>query len=291
MAGTIREIKGRIRAVGNIQRITKTMQMISTARFQAMQRRATSAQAYTRKIAELVGELAAASRGEEVTHPLLAPPEPAAGRRLLLVLSSDRGLAGAYNANVLRRAMRYLGEHGQAGTDVEVVGKKGLGFFRFNEVEVAHHHDEFGDTPEIPLIHELADRYMEAFASGRYDAIDVAYTAFRSMSRQEVDVAQLLPLEPPSAEQGAEPSTQYDYTPDPATLLTELLPMTVKAKLLQQFNEAVVSEHLARMVAMKAATDAAAKMQKNLQTQFNRARQDAITTELNEIIGGAEALA
>lgn len=292
MAGT-RDIKGRIKAVGNIQRITKTMQMIATARFQAMQKRATEAQAYTQQISQIVSELAAnLGEGGDVSHPLLSAPKPATGRQLVLVISSNRGLCGGYNANLLRAAMAEINGPGQ--TDIEIVGKKASGFFKFANVAVDKFHSHISDKPEYADVERLAEEYMQAFTEGKYDSVKVIYTAFVSMSRQEPRVQQLLPLEPPVAAEGekasAGPATVYDFSPEPQELLGELLPITVKTNLFQCFNEATVSEQLMRMVAMKAATDAAGKMQKSLKRQFNRARQASITTELSEIIAGAAAL-
>ena len=303
MAGKTREIKGRIKAVGNIQRITKTMQMIATARFQAMHKRAVSAQAYTNRIAEIVGQLSASLTAEGDTdgsaaHPLLAPPPQAEDRSLLLAITSSRGLCGAYNANVLREATRFIHEQGQANVDIEAVGKKSLSFFRFAGLELSQFHSQFGETPRYEDVDKLAERYMDAFIAGRVRSVHVACTAFESMSRQTAQVIRLLPMEPPAKEH-AEPSDLnaalewnaiYEYSPDPEQLLADLLPITVKTRLFQCFNESVVSEQLARMVAMKAATDAAGKMKKNLERTYNRARQAAITTELSEIIGGTAAL-
>lgn len=313
-----REIKGRIKAVGNIERITKTMQMIATARFQSMQKKATSAQAYTRKIKEIVGELSA-SLGEEssISHPLLQQPSPPVGREKLLVLTSNRGLCGAYNANIMRTALAHIRDVGRDHLDIEVVGKKGVSVLRFNDVAIDHHYVHFGDNPSFSDVHALAQQYMDAFIAGEYDAVRVCYMAFHSMSKQQPELMQLLPLKA-AEESGQWPvasgqessgsggasgadalgtghssldtSTQYDFSPDPETLLAELLPISVKQALYQAFNEAVVSEQLARMVAMKAATDAAGKQQKALKRQYNRARQSAITTELSEIVSGAAAL-
>jgi len=292
MASGTREIKGRIKAVGNIQRITKTMQMIATARFQAMQKRATDAQAYTQRISQVVSELAAAL-GEtgEVSHPLLSAPKPAVGRDLILVISSNRGLCGGYNANLLRTAMTQIRDR---NVDLHVVGKKANSYFKFSGVKIDAFHSHFTDKPEYTDVERLAEEYMQAFTEGKYDSVKVVYTAFVSMSKQEPRIQQLLPLEPPKAERVDSASkgiqTVYDFSPEPEELLNELLPITVKTSLFQCFNEATVSEQLARMVAMKAATDAAGKMQKSLKRKFNRARQAAITTELSEIIAGAAAL-
>ena len=290
-----REIRGRMKAVANIKRITKTMQMIATAKFQASQRRVTASKPYSGKIAELVGELAAAINraGGGVSHPLLASPQPAVGRQLLLVLSSSRGLCGGYNGNVLRKAAGFLREQAEAGgqTRLELVGKKGQSYFRFQGTKVDQFHSHFTDKPAYDDVEALAERYMAEFAEGQYDAVNVAYMAFETASRQTPTVRRLLPLEPPKvAEQGKTAATEYEFSPQPDVLLNELLPITVKTTLFQCFNEAAVGEHIARMVAMKAATDAATKMGKDLTRVYNRARQAAITTELSEIIAGAAAL-
>jgi len=294
MAGKTRELRTRIKAVGNIQRITKTMQMIATARFQSLQRRATSAQAYSAKLAEVVGELTAAvGASGDIDHPLLSPPEPKAGKDLLLVLSSNRGLCGGYNANVFRAVMGFLGEHAESG--VEIVGRKGLGIAKFNKLDVAVAHDQFTDTPAYEDVNALAERYMAEFVEGQYDGIYVASMRFISMGKQVAEVTRLLPMEPPKADEAAEAAASggnmiYEFSPDAEQLLAELLPATIKTQLYQLFNEAVVSEQLARMIAMKAATDAAGKTKKTLGRDYNRARQAAITTELTEIIGGVAAL-
>ncbi len=191
--------------------------------------------------------------------------------------------------------------------DLEVVGKKGSGYFKFAGKPVSHYHSHIDDSPAYEQVEPLAQRYMDDFTAGKYDAVKVVYMQFVSMSKQEPRVMQLLPLERDQVAEGprgqgepthsaprphgpSAPRTVYEFSPDEATLLRDLLPMSVKTRLYQAFNEAVVSEQLARMVAMKAATDAAGKMKTSLKRQFNRARQTAITTELSEIISGAAAL-
>ncbi len=289
MAGT-REIKGRVKAVGNIKRITKTMQMIATARFQAALRRATASQPFTKKIAKLVAELATQCGGK-IDHPLLRTitEENKTGKELLLVLSSNRGLCGGYNGHILRAADKELA-HSSAKTVLEVVGKKGQGFFKFAGTEMAVKHDQFGDKPEFNEVEILADRYMQAFADGKYDSVKVCFMSFQSTSKQQAKVLQILPMAKPETSEDATSDTSYDYSPTPEQLLEELLPTTVKAQLFQCFNESVVSEQVARMIAMKAATDSADRMSKDLKRQFNRARQASITTELSEIIAGAASL-
>lgn len=309
--GKEREIKSRMKAVANIKRITNTMQMIATARFQSALKRATSAKPFTQMIAGLVGELASAGGDDgALDHPLLHRPEQPAGRELLLVITSNRGLCGAYNGNVLRSAVKALKE-AEVDITLEVVGKKGVGYMRYARIDVAEQHEQFGDQPAYTDVESLANRYISEFTEGKFDRVRVAYMAFESVSRQNADVLTLLPLEGPTAgdESGKDSSTSggasggasggtsggggdvmYDFSPDPEGLLDELLPTSVRAQLYQCFNEAVVGEQVARMVAMKSATDAAGKMGTRLTREYNRARQTAITTELTEIIAGAAAL-
>jgi len=288
-----REIKKRIVAVGTIQRITKTMQMIATAKFTAASQAARATRPYTRIIRRLVGELAAAA--EEIEHPLIdGPPEPV-GRELLLAISSDRGLCGAYNANVLRSALGHVRELRDGGVafDLETSGKKAVGFFRFQKIEIAQRH-LIGDKPAYRDVEQIASRYIDAFTAGRYDAVRVAYMRFESNARQVPEVLQLLPIKPEEAGEAARkdhhPHANYEFSPSSEALLADLLPLAVKAQLFQAFNDAAVSEQLMRMVAMKAATENAKDLGKLLHRQFNRARQTQITTELSEIIGGTAAL-
>ena len=297
MPANVREIKGRMKAVGNIERITKTMQMIATARFQSMQKRAIAAQAYTHKIAEVVGELADSigdgDGGSQKMSPLLVKPEESTGKVALLVLTSNRGLCGGYNANIIRKANAFFADHDDV--HLEVAGKKGNAYFKFTGKTVDVYHDEFDDDPSYEEVEAVAESYMKDFVAGKYDAVYVIYTAFISMAKQEAEVLQLLPMQKPESAEEAGDShgkskVMYDFSPNPEDLLAELLPVTVKTRLFQCFNESLVSEQLARMVAMKSATDSAGKMKKSLGRQYNRARQSAITTELSEIIGGAAAL-
>ncbi len=290
-----REIKGRMKAVSNIKRITRTMQLIATARFQAALKRATAAKPYTEKIAELVGELAGA--GGSIKHALLETPEESTGKELVLILTADRGLCGGYNANILRTASQYLKANTDKQIDIEMVGKKGVGYCKFNNIELQQVHTQFGDKPVYEDVEALANNYMERFTAGEYDSVKVVFMQFETIARQKPVVLPLLPLQPPNVEEAngsakgkAKGEVDYDFSPDAEQLLGKLLPATVRTELFQCFNDAVVGEQVARMVAMKSATDAAGKMGKSLTRQFNRARQTAITTELTEIIGGSAAL-
>ena len=289
-----RDIKKRIKAVGNIRRITKTMQMIATSRFAKAQQRAMASKPYTEGIFELVTELAA--KAGNITHPLIDGPaskNPNAPE-VVLVITSDRGLCGPYNGSVLRAAMSVI--RASQTLAVECMGKKGQGFFKFNRVNVAVQHANLGDKAAFAQIEALASSYMDRFVRGEVRGVKLVYMKYISTARQKPEVLQLLPLKPPakiaapgeSATKGV--SVEYEFSPEPGVLLGDLLPVTVKTTLWQAFNDAVVSEHVARMVAMKGATDNAGKMGKLLTRKYNRARQTQITTELTEIISGAAAL-
>lgn len=297
--GKTREIKKRIKAVGNIRRITKTMQMIATAKFSAAQQRSVASRPYTDALFELVAGLAK-SLGD-VQHPLLqVNAKKGEGKTVTLVLTSDRGLCGPYNGAILRTMMQFLRENpAHKNGLIELVGKKGAGFLKYNRINVAQQHNQFGDKPTYEKVEALAQDYIDRFAKGEIVSVHVVYMKFITAGKQTPTVLQLLPFRtdamekhaPGHIEKPAGTSTaQYEFTPGASELLSELLPAAVKAVLFQAFNDAVVSEHVARMVAMKAATDNAGKMGKRLTRTFNRARQAQITTELTEIVAGAAAL-
>ena len=294
----IREIKKRMVAVRTIQRITKTMQMIATAKFTAALQRAKATRPYTERIRELVAEVSAAAG--DVDNPLLGVRSggsgKSAGKEILLVVTSDRGLCGAYNGSVLRNAMSEIRKRRAAKCEVivETAGKKGVAFFRFQKMDIAERHS-FGDKPVFADVAALADRYMADFVAGKIDAVHVAYMRFISASRQVPEVMQLLPLTVATAAASAttaakSAATVYDFRPSAEVLLNDLLPKSVKVSLFQALNDSVVSENVMRMVAMKAATDNASGLGRTLKRNFNRARQAKITTELTEIISGAAAL-
>jgi F-type H+-transporting ATPase subunit gamma len=279
------------------------MQLIATARFQAAFNRAMATKPYTEKLAELVADLSRAAGN--VTHPLLQTND--APRSALVVLTSNRGLAGGYNANVLRSSIEHLDRQQSAGitTDVHMVGKKGISFFKFLRRAMTEQTTTISDKPRFDQVEPIANALMDRFIRGEVSSVHVAYMRFLSAGVQRPVVVQLLPLKPDAVETpqsstpgqaGAQPSgrlgaVDYEFSPDPRQLLDELLPATVRVRLFQAFNDATVSEQVARMVAMKAATDAAGDMIKSLTREYNRARQTQITMELLDIVGGANALA
>ncbi len=289
-----RAIVKRRRAVQNIRKITQTMQLIATARFQKCLQRATGSQPYTRKIIELVQTLAAERVAD---HPLLKPNQ-AQGRSILLVITSNRGLCGAYNAAVLRRMLELRQELAQAGLtpDLEVVGKKGLSYLRFLNLPVSAKVTDVEDRIAFDRVSQMAERYIDRYLQNQVVRVDIVYTQFHSVGVQRAAAVQLLPIQPPSPEPArptvppTRPRIQYEFSPQPHVLLARLVPEAVKIRLFQCFNDAIVSEQVARMIAMKAATEAAGDMVKFLTRQYNRARQTQITMELADIVGGANAV-
>jgi len=293
-----RELVKRRKAVRNIRKITRTMQLIATARFQAALSRATASKPYTEKLAELVRDIAGASEG--IDHPLMQTPEKQV-RSAMVVLTSMRGLCGGYNASVLRTAIAHLDGAARDGveTDLYVVGKKGIGYFRFLKRPTHERITHIGDVPRFEVVEPIANGLMDRFTRGEVQSVHVAYMRFLSASKQRAEVIQLLPLKQDVPDEGsaadngstlAGVATQYEFSPEPRSLLNELLPATVRIRLFQCFNDAVVSEQISRMVAMKAATDAAGDMITSITRQYNRARQTQITMELLDIVGGANAL-
>ena len=287
----IRVIRRRITAVGTIERITKTMQMIATVKFTTAVQRAKAAQPYSQKVQQLVGEVVAAAG--DLQHPLVDGPADSPKRELLLVISSDRGFCGAFNANVLRETLNHIRTLKQANLDLdlETSGKKAVGVFNFRRIPITHRHT-IGDKPNYAKIERLADRYIAQFSEGKYDAVRVGYMQFITNSRQVPQIMQLLPLKPEEVQAVETPTAEalYEFSPSSDELLNDLLPLAVKTSLFQAFLDAVVSEQIMRMVAMKAATENASDVRKTLKRKYNRARQAQITTELMEVISGAAAL-
>ncbi len=302
-----RAIVQRRQSVQNIKKITRTMELIATARFKKALDRATEAEAYTRKIAEIVADLGATSL--EATHPLLEP-RPTVRKALLLVLTSNRGLAGGYNGNVLRAATRAAQDFEAESIPIrlEIAGKRGINFFRFRGTAADASYTHFEDRPQFAEVNALAESYIAMFTSGAIDRLDVAYTRFVTAARQEAIVETLLPMtaaqvgeavasvrqaKPGAGPADAKPKGEpvpYEFVPDPRSILEEIVPVSFKVRLFKCFLDAAVSEQIARMVAMRGATENADDMVKSLTMLYNRARQAQITRELAEIIGGAAAL-
>ena len=297
MANT-RAFVGRRKAVGNIRKITRTMELIATARFRKALARATGAAAYTEAIAELAANLGAAVKN--VTHPLLQQRAEAKSR-LLLVITANRGLCGGYNAAILRAATARLREikAEAAVLHLEVSGKRGITYFRYQGVRAEQTFTQFEDRPRYEDVEVLANRYLESFIAGKIDRLEVAYMKFESAARQVPVVETLLPLAGPTppvtprrgGEQAAPPAhpVEYEFLPSADDLLEKVLPESFKVRLFKCFLDAAVGEQIARRVAMKAATENIDEMSQNLTREYNRARQAQITKEIAEVIGGAAA--
>lgn len=287
-----RKLAKRRDSIRNIRKITRTMELIATARFKRAMDRATAATAYTQRIIALVGNLARS--GLEVSHPLLET-RPETNKAILLVLCANRGMCGGYNASVLRVAQARVGEFRETVPEVrlEVSGKRGISAFRYRKREPDEAFTHFEDRPTFKEVDLLATRYLEAFEAGRLDRLDVAYTKFESLSRQQPVVETLLPLAKPEGveeEKSAAGGPDFDFLPSAESILQEIVPTSFKVRLFKCFLDAAVSEQIARMIAMKTATENADSMIHHLTMVYNRARQGQITSELLEVISGAEAL-
>lgn len=285
-----RAIVKRLKAVKNIRKITRTMELIATARFKKAMDRATEAAAYTKKISEIVADLSATNL--TFTHPLLKAHETQANG-ILLILTSNRGLCGGYNGAVLRPALARQKElKGSLNLSVECSGRRGLAFLKYQQINVTEQFTNFEDKPGYDEVEAIANRYIELYCSGKLDRLDIAYTKFESVSRQKAVVETLLPIGSigGAAAKGDEKKIDYEFLPSAGEILEEIVPAAFKARLFKCFLDAAVSEQIARRVAMKAATENAGDMIKSLSMQYNRARQSQITSELSEIIGGAAAL-
>jgi len=289
-----RALDKRRKSIRNIRKITRTMELIATARYKKAMDRATAASAFTRRITQVVADLATA--GLEVTHPLLEAHDKNE-HAILLVLTANRGLCGGYNGAVFRAAVARHEElkNAYSHLDVEIAGKRGIAAARFRKVPLAQAYTHFNDQPKFEEVDQIATRYLEAYATRKLDRLDVAYTRFLSSSKQMAVVETLLPL---GALEGAEKGqkqekaaeSMYEFLPSAESILEEVVPASFKAKLFKCFLDAAVSEQIARMVAMKSATENASEMIKELSSDYNRARQGQITGEIMEIIGGVEAL-
>ena len=283
---SLKAIRKRISSVRNTQKITKAMKMVSAAKLRRAQEAAVSARPYIEKLTELLRHVSATIADE--SHPLLRSVE-SPERIGLIVLTSDRGLCGAYNASLLRQATAVLREQSPRQVELVVLGRKGVEYFRRRSVPVAQSHTQLAG-PSIALAREIAAKVSREFADGTLDRVEIVYSAFRSALSQVPTVETVLPIRVEASDADTRPSVEHLMEPDRASLLDRLLPQFVELKIYRAMLEATASEHGARMTAMDSATGNAAKMIFSLTLAMNRARQAAITKELMEIVSGAEAL-
>jgi F-type H+-transporting ATPase subunit gamma len=288
-SGQIRQLRRRIKSVQSTQKITRAMEMIAASRIMKAQRRVQEARPYAEQIHEVIKGLAVSN--EVRAHPLLAQHEDT-GRVAVLVITGDRGLAGAYNANVLKAAERTIAEEERGRREVElyVVGRKGDGYFTYRGRRPTRTWEGLTDEPTMEASSSVASAMMERYASGELDRVWLVYTDFKSALTQAPVRMELLPVKAEEFEGGEEIAPEFIFEPEPEQLLDRLIPRYVEAKVFHGLLESSASEHAARQRAMKAATDNADDVKNSLSRVMNQARQDQITTELSEIVSGAEAL-
>lgn len=290
--GQERILRGRIRSVQATKKITRAMELIAASRIVKAQQRVIAAVPYSERITEVVRDLSAAGAGKE--NPLLA------GRTdvknvCYVVMSADRGLCGGYNSGVLRSTEGEIKRDALAGKGhtIVAVGRKAEGYFRFRGYNIARSFTGFTENPSYETAREIGEYVMELFTSGQVDRVELVYTRFITAGTQEVVQRPLVPLDTEVTLGGDaknDAGRDYEFEPTPELILTTLLPRYVEARVYAALLNAAASEHAFRQRAMKSATDNAEELIKNLSRIMNRARQDAITTEIMEIVGGAEAL-
>ena len=284
---TLRDIRRRIRSVQSTQKITRAMKLVAAAKLRRAQERIMAARPYANKMAELLGNLVSGSDG--ASHPLLEQRE--GPRRQIVIVTADRGLAGAFNSNVLRRAVEFIRESNTTEVTLVVVGRKARDFFRRRPYTVKRDMLGFWDRLAYSHAAELADYFMQEYLGGEVDEVHLLYNEFRSVALQRPVRQQLLPI-PGGAATGGEAGAPVDYIyePGPDAILNDLLPRHVRMQVYRALMESLAGEYGARMTAMEAATKNAKDMIDILSVQYNKARQEKITKELLDIVGGAEAL-
>jgi len=281
-----RELKGRIKSVENTRKITRTMEMVATSKMKRAQDRVVAARPYANSLAEVIANLYTPELAER--FPLLRQPAEIK-KAAVLVLTSNRGLAGAFNANLIKEARGLIKQLEKDGItpELHVVGRKGLGYFRYVGREVARSRTDLTDRPTVENAAELVDELIVRFANRELDAVHVVYAKFNSALSTPPSTQTVLPVTPPKQE-GARPD--YILLPSAEVILTELLPSYVRNSVYRALVETAAGEQGARRTAMKNATDNAGEMLNVLRRTYNRARQAQITQEIAEIVGGAAAL-
>jgi F-type H+-transporting ATPase subunit gamma len=290
--GKERVLRRRIKSVQSTKKITKAMELIAASRIVKAQQRVAAARPYSERITEVIRNLAAAGAGGG--SPLLTERDEVA-TIAYIVVGADRGLCGAYNSSVIRVAEREMQAHQAAGrkTSLITVGKKPLAYFRFRGWPIEESFLGFSEQPSYEDARGVADAVVNRFEAGEYDQVQIVYTQFLSAGTQRVVARRFVPLDSAMLEQAATgdgPSADYEFEPNPQEILDRLLPRYAEARLYAALLDGAASELAARQRAMKSATDNAEELITKYSRAMNRARQDAITTEIMEIVGGAEAL-
>jgi F-type H+-transporting ATPase subunit gamma len=285
---SLRDIKRKITSVKKTQQITKAMKMVAAAKLRRSQERVISARPMSRKMLSVIASLAA--RVERAQHPLLAKREPKQVK--LVVLTSDRGLCGAYNTNIIRKAVEAVREFKAQGKDVRinVIGRKGRDFFRKRpSYSVGQSWTDLGMI-EFEKAAQIGKNIVERFTAAETDEVYLLYNEFKSVIQQKVTLEKLLPVEPPAEADPFAAAVDYLYEPSAEAILSSILPRHIEVQVFRALLESQASEMGARMTAMDSATRNAKEMIEKLTLKFNKTRQAAITKEISEIVGGAEAL-
>jgi F-type H+-transporting ATPase subunit gamma len=290
-SGQERILRRRIRSVQSTRKITRAMELIAASRIVKAQQRVAAARPYSEQVTEVIRQLAAS--GAVLDHPLLQERTPV--RTVgYVVISADRGLAGAYNSSVLRTAERAVQATHTEGKDysLSLAGRKAQGYFRYRGYKIDDSASGFSEQPTYEDAQKVAQPMMERYQAEEVDQVELVYTRFLSVGSQRLVTARLLPLEKEAIQDLAsdDPSADYEFEPDPSGILDKLLPRYVEGRVYAAMLDAAASEQAARQRAMKSATDNAEDLIKNLATVANKVRQAGITTEIMEVVGGAEAL-
>lgn len=282
---TLRDIQRRIKSVQSTQKITRAMKLVAAAKLRRAQERIIAARPYANKMAELLGNLVTGANDD--THPLLEQRE--GPRRQIVIITADKGLAGAFNSNVIRRSLEFVRASNVTELTLVVVGRKARDFYRRRDFTIKRDMIGFWDRLAFNHAQELADYFMQQYLDNEVDEVHLMYNEFRSVASQRPVRQQLLPIPKPEGEQ-AEESVDYIFEPSPAAILGDLLPRHVRMQVYRALMESLAGEYGARMTAMEAATKNAKEIIEVLTIQYNKARQEKITKELLDIVGGAEAL-
>ncbi|HYM49787.1 MAG TPA: ATP synthase F1 subunit gamma [Candidatus Limnocylindrales bacterium] len=280
---TLADIRRRIASMKNTQQITRAMQAVAASKLRRAQARADAARPYAQRMEEVLIEVAARSSGR---HPFLNRRE--VKKRLLILVTADRGLAGALNVNIQRAALQYLRQG--PPTVLDTIGRKGRDFFRRLGVPIVAEVSQVGDRPELRTILPVITVAMDEYLAGNVDEVALAYTKFVSMTRLNPTITTLIPVTVPERKSEG-PHTDYEYEPEPEEVLTRLLPRYVEAQVYAAVLDNLAAFYSAQMIAMRNATENAGELIQDLTLLRNKVRQATITKELMEIVGGAEALA
>jgi len=282
---SLRDIRRRIKGVRNIRQVTRAMNMIAAARLRRAQAKAESARPYAERLAEILQDVVASSGGA-ARHPLMEKRTPR--RVALVVVTSDRGLCGPFNAGIIREALRFIREQ-SLPVDVITVGRKGREQLQRFGANITQHFPQPSREVRLEEIGAIGKQIVTDYGAGRYDRVHLAYARFISVLKSQPNIVQLLPLAPAAAADKTAKAA-YEFEPGAAELLNTLLPQYVEVLVYGALVESLASEQAARMVAMKAATDSATDMIDGLTRQYNTARQASITKQLLEVVSGADAL-